>query len=125
MAMLEAGAQGYVLKGAPSEELVRAIQAVHQGQKYLSAGVTAAVVEKSIEGSGEQKATAVMILGKREREVLQLLAEGRRSKDIAERLGVTVSTIEAHRRNIMRKLGLHSVADLTKYAIREGLTHLE
>jgi len=118
--MLEAGATGYVAKSAGSEELLRGIRAVAQGETYLYAEAAAAIVDSMRKQSlqGKQSET----LGRREREVLQLLAGGKTSVQIAGALGIAAGTVEVHRRNIMRKLDLHNVAELTKYAIREGLT---
>jgi DNA-binding NarL/FixJ family response regulator len=118
--MLEAGATGYVVKSAGSEELLRGVRAVAQGETYLYAEAAAAIVDSMRKQSlqGRQSET----LGRREREVLQLLAGGKTSVQIAEALGIATGTVEVHRRNIMRKLDLHNVAELTKYAIREGLT---
>ena len=118
--MLEAGATGYVAKSAGSEELLHGIRAVAQGETYLYAGAAAAIVDSVRKQSlqGRQGET----LGRREREVLQLLASGKTSVQIAGTLGIAAGTVEVHRRNIVRKLDLHNVAELTKYAIREGLT---
>jgi two-component system NarL family response regulator len=121
-AMLEAGACGYVLKANAYDDLRRALDAARRGRSYLCADVTESVVGASLRGAG---ATPVAQLSGREREVLQLLAEGLSSPEISQRLFIATSTVETHRRNIMRRLGIHSVADLTKYAIREGLTSLE
>ena len=115
-AMLEAGAAGYLLKNAASDELVRAIRAVADGKIYVSQGL-----DVGARGGGPQSTE----LTSREREVVQLLAEGRTSRDAATHLGVATSTVETHRRQIMAKLGIHSVAELTKYAIRQGLTSIE
>ncbi|MBA3997607.1 MAG: DNA-binding response regulator [Candidatus Accumulibacter sp.] len=120
--MLDAGACGYVVKSAGRDELLRAIRAVAQGRTYLCPEISAVVIDtvrsgkKSIDKNGDIR------LGRREREVLQLLAEGCTSPIIASRLHIATSTVEVHRRNIMRKLDLHSVAELTKYAVRNGLT---
>lgn len=119
--MLEAGARGYLIKASAGEELPRAIRAVAQGQTYLCPEVAASIVEAARDRSSKAGSTGAK-LGRREREVLGLLAEGRISSEIAHRMHIAESTVEAHRRNIMRKLDLHSVAELTKYAIREGLT---
>jgi DNA-binding NarL/FixJ family response regulator len=124
-AMLDAGASGYVLKANAYDDLRRALDAVRRGRSYLCADVTDAVVGAARHGAGSAVPNARPPLSGREREVLQLLAEGLSSPEISERLYVATSTIETHRRNIARKLGIHSVADLTKYAIREGLTSLE
>ena len=118
--MLNSGAAGYVSKSAAGRELVQAIRAVAQGGCYLSAELAGAVVEGIRDNRAGGNATRP--LGPREREVLQLIAEGHRSPAIAARLFISVATVEAHRRNIMRKLDLHTMAELTKFAIREGLT---
>lgn len=117
--MLEAGARGYVDKSAGSEELLRGIRAVAQGETYLYAEAAAALVD-SLRNQSTQRRRAEP-LGRREREVLQLLAGGKTSAQIAQALHIATGTVEVHRRNIMRKLDLHNVADLTRYAIREGL----
>lgn len=122
-AILEAGACGYVLKANAYDDLRRAVDAARKGKTYLCADVTEAVIGASLRGTGADSGRAS--LSPREREVLQLLAEGLSSPDIGSRLFVATNTVETHRRNIMRKLGIHSVADLTKYAIREGLTPLD
>ena len=122
-AMLNAGASGYVLKANAYDDLRRALDAARRGKTYLCADVTESVVATSLRGGGTDNVRT--LLSVREREVLQLLAEGLSSPEIGRRLFVATSTVETHRRNVMRKLGIHSVADLTKYAIREGLTSLE
>lgn len=120
--MLEAGARGYIAKSAGSDELLRGIRAVAAGESYLYAEAAAAVVDslrkRSLQGKRSQT------LGRREREVLQFLASGKTSAQIAEELHIATGTVEVHRRNIMRKLGLHNVVELTKYAIREGLSSI-
>lgn len=123
-AMLDAGACGYVLKANAYDDLRRALAAAQKGRSYLCPDVTEAVVGSRRRAEGAA-APARAPLSSREREVLQLLAEGLSSPEIGKRLYVATSTVETHRRNVMRKLGIHSVADLTKYAIREGLTSLE
>jgi len=122
-AILDAGASGYILKANAYDDLRRAFEAVLHGRKYLCAEVTDGVVDAA--GRAPRDASAYEILGPREREVLQLLAEGLTSSEIAERLSVATSTVDTHRRNLMRKLDLHNVADLTRFAIREGLTPLD
>lgn len=122
-AMLEAGAHGYVAKATASSELLSAIRKVRQGLKYLSSDVTEAVVDGYLHRPLEDD-SAMSKLGGREREVLQLIAEGLTSGEIAARLHLSTNTVDTHRRNIMKKLDLHSIADLTKYAIREGLTDI-
>ena len=123
--MLDAGAVGYVLKESASEELLHAIEIVSGGNAYLSPRITDVVLDRMSGKPGASAGSAYAVLGAREREVLQLLAEGRTSPQIAELLSITTRTVETHRRNIMRKLDIHSVALLTKYAVREGLTPLE
>ncbi len=123
--MLQAGASAYVLKEAASDDLLRAVRTVSQGLTYLSPEIAGIVVDGCVSPSIPEEPSAYSLLATREREVLQLIAEGRTSKQIANQLGITVHTVESHRRNISKKLDLHSVAELTKYAIREGLTSLE
>ena len=123
--MLSAGASGYLLKDCAFEELVRAIRAVASGQTYLSPGVAGAVVQDYVNRLAASDQPAPSVLSPREREVLQLVAEGWATKEIAAQLHVSVKTIETHRRQIMDKLGVGSVAELTKQAIRMGLTSLE
>jgi two-component system, NarL family, response regulator NreC len=122
LGMLEAGASGYLLKSAAGAELVRAIDEVHHGRQYLSPEITGVVVGNYVRRQFPTDRSAYSDLGEREREVLQLLAEGLSSKEAAARMKIAPATAETHRRNIMRKLNLHSIAELTKYAIREGLT---
>ncbi len=124
--MLRAGASGYVLKKRAYEELVRAIREVMQGGKYLGADIARGVVDDYIELSTSVGASSAFVaLTAREREVLQQIAEGKTTKETAGDLGVSVKTVETHRRNIIEKLHLHSVAELTKYAIREGVTSID
>lgn len=118
--MLKAGAHGYVVKSAGAGELVSAIRAVAGGRSFLSPEATQ-VMLRHIRPDDGDIAPPPSVLGKREREVLSLLASGMRSAEIAASLGITVGTVEVHRRNIKRKLGLNCTADLTRYAIHEGL----
>ncbi len=122
--MLEAGAQGYLLKDCAAEELADAIRTVVGGRVYLSPSVSGQVVEALRQRNLEQAGPAAR-LTPREREVLQLLAEGHATRRIAQRLHLSVKTVETHRRQLMEKLDLHSVADLTRYALREGITTLD
>lgn len=115
---LEAGATGYVNKAAGRDELLQGIRALAEGKPYLCQEIAAMLVKNP---SGNDEFGEEAKLGRREIEVLQLLVDGHTSARIAERLHIATSTVEVHRRNIMRKLNLHSVAELTKYAIREGL----
>jgi DNA-binding NarL/FixJ family response regulator len=122
---LRAGALGYVPKDCEISELSAAIRAVFRGQLYLSPLLAGRIVRDYLAMMGDRADSAFSVLSAREREVLQMLAEGRSAKDIASALGVSIKTVETHRKNIMDKLDIHSVAELTKYAIREGITHLE
>jgi two-component system, NarL family, response regulator NreC len=123
--MFEAGASGYVLKEGAFEELARAIRAVASGQAFVSPGITEILIEDCVRLKSSKSASAgTPALSSREREVLQLLAEGKSTKEIATVLRVATKTVETHRRQVMLKLQLNSVAELTKYAIREGLTSL-
>jgi DNA-binding NarL/FixJ family response regulator len=124
--MLKAGASAYVLKSRAYDDLVRAIREVMKGKKYLSPEIAQGVVDEYVELSSSTSVNpAFIVLTDREREALQLIAEGRSTKVVADALNVSVKTVETHRRNIMEKLNLHSVAELTKYAIREGITSVD
>jgi len=123
--MLEAGASGYLLKDCAFEELVRAIRSVVSHQTYLSPKIAGIVVNRYIGKSPRTESSVFTNLTQREREVLQVLSEGMTTKEIAFHLNVSVKTVETHRRNIMEKLNIHSISELVKYAIREGLTSLE
>ena len=120
--MLDAGALGYVTKAAAGDELLRAIKAVQLGKRYLCPEATTSMARAFPDKNDMPASPGTAALGPRERQVLQLVAEGHTSIQIAEHLQMAPSTVDVHRRNIMRKLNLHSVADLTKYAIRHGLT---
>jgi DNA-binding NarL/FixJ family response regulator len=123
--MLKAGARGYLVKTCAMGELVGAIRAVYAGETYLSSKVAGAVVSQAV-GQREPDADQTGApLSPREREVLALLVDGKSSKEIARDLHVTARTVDLHRQNIMKKLELYSVAELTKYAIRQGLTDLD
>ncbi len=123
--MLSAGASGYLLKHSALEELGKAIEAVTNNQTYLSPKITGTVVKDYLRCIEDKDSSALPALTTREREVLQLFAEGKTTKQIASRLHVSISTVESHRKQIMDKLNLHSIAELTKYAISEGLTSLD
>jgi two-component system NarL family response regulator len=123
--MLEAGACCYVLKIAAHDELLRAVRAASLGQTYLSPEIAGLVVERATGDSPGAETSAYSSLGAREREVLQLVAEGKTSGETAKQMHISIKTVETHRRNIAQKLGLHGTAELTKYASREGLTSLE
>ncbi|MGD2079524.1 MAG: response regulator transcription factor [Nitrospirota bacterium] len=122
--MLKAGAWGYLLKDSAFEDLVVAIRAVMQNKRYLSPDIAGIVVEDFVSPSRQMDSSAYSLLSGREREVLQLMAEGKTTRQIAEKLNVSIKTVETHRMKIMDKLDIRSLAELTKYAIREGLTQL-
>jgi two-component system NarL family response regulator len=113
---MKAGAHAYVVKSAGIEELLRAIRAVLAGHRFLSPEVTCGMVPQAT-----LESPPTSLLTAREKEVLRLIASGRRSAEIAASLGISAATVEVHRRNIRKKLRLNSVADLTRYAIRQGI----
>jgi len=125
LGMLEAGASGYLMKDCAFDELAKAVRSVATGQTYLSPSIADVLVKGYLDRVNEKVSVARSPLTEREREILQLLAEGQSSKEIAAHLGVSVKTVETHRRNMMQKLNMRSVAELTKYAIREGLISVE
>ena len=122
--MLKAGATAYLLKQCAVDELLAAIKTVLKNQTYLSPCISGVVVDHFVRNTSKSASTAFSRLSDREREVLQLITEGKTSKEIASQLNLSIKTVEAHRMNIMDKLDIHTVAELTKYAIREGLTSL-
>jgi len=122
--MLKAGASAYLLKDCAFEELITAIRTIMKGKIYLSPGIAGVVIEDYIRKGLKPDSSVFSVLSDREREVLQLMAEGKTTKEVAAHLNVSVKTVETHRTNIMTKLDIHSIAELTKYAIREGLTTL-
>jgi len=119
--MFKAGASGYLLKNCDFEELADAVRIVAGGKTYISPSISDVVIQDYVHGSVEED-SAFSVLTRREREVLQLLAEGKTTKQAALRLYISPKTVEAHRLNIMNKLNMDSIAELTKYAIQEGLT---
>ena len=125
MNMFKSGALGYLLKDCALEELVKAIRTVMRQKTYISPGLSDILIKDLANHWGSPPISAYAVLTAREREVLQLMAEGKTTLQIAGSLGVSSKTVEAHRKQIMNKLGLHSVAELTKYAIRQGLTSLD
>ena len=119
---LHAGADGYVLKDATRDELMMAIQSVLKGKTYLSPGVSGRVIEGYLEGKESQMPPSTLgLLSQREREVLKLIAEGYKNKEIATDLCISLKTVEKHRANLMKELDLHNAAALTAYAIEQGL----
>ncbi len=120
--MLEVGASGYVPKGCSFQELCMAIRAVAKGQTYLSPAIAGDVLGILLPPSSPAEQTA---LTPRQREVLQLLAEGKCAKEISVLLGISPKTVSSHRRHIMAKLGIRSLAGLVRYAIQHGIASLE
>ena len=120
--VLQAGADGYILKDASSTELIMAIKSVLRGDRFLSPSVSHMVIEGYLEGRTTfETSSPWATLTKREREILKLIAEGHKNKEIADYLCISVKTVEKHRANLMRKLDLHSAAALTAYAMERGL----
>jgi len=122
---LRAGARGYLLKDGGFAELLDAVTAVQSGRIFLSAAVSDQVIRDYVSLADADEGSAFSVLSAREREVLQLLAEGLATKEIAARLNLSAKTVESHRKAVMDKLEIRSIAELTKYAIREGLTPLD
>lgn len=120
---LQSGAMGYVLKDAPVDELVKAVETVYNGEAYYSAEIARIALQQFVRGPGEGPNPSM--LTNREREVLIQIADGMSNKEIATRLGVGVRTVETHRERIMRKLDIHTIAGLTKFAIAKGLISLK
>jgi len=118
--VLRAGAAGYIVKNSASSDLLQAIDAVRAGSSYLSPAITQQVVD-AIARPGDSSPSGVAMLTDREREVLQLIAEGLSSKEIAGMLGVSLKTVDSHRSNLMEKLDIHKVSGLVRFAIRAGL----
>lgn len=124
--ILKSGAHGYLLKDCVTEELIRAIEAVRNGERYLCSKVAGVIIDNYIDGQvpGGRRASLNSLTAK-ERELLQLLVEGLYTKEIARMLHLSIKTIDGRRRDIMNKLEMNSLAELTKFAIREGVTSLE
>ena len=118
---LRAGASGYLLKDADAGELERAIRAVARGERYLTPSVSHHVIERFVRAERGEGVSEAEVLSPRQREVLQLIAEGRSTREIAERLHLSVKTIETHRAQLMQRLEIFDVAGLTRYALRIGL----
>ena len=121
---LNAGASGYLTKSCSFEELVNAIRAVSDNKKYLSPEVSGIVIEESLNKSKKVNGSIFSLLTLREREVLQLLAEGKTVKEIAFELTVSIKTVHTHRTKVMKKLKINNISSLIKYAIQEGLISL-
>jgi len=124
--VIQAGASGYVLKRVATEDLVQAIREVHSGASFLYPPIAAKLIDDYRRVvRGDTPTDTVGVLTPREQEVLRLIAEGNTNQDIADILGLSRKTVESHRGNIMRKLQLHDVTDLVKYAIRKGVVRLQ
>lgn len=123
--MLRAGAAGYLLKDSAFNELIQAIQVIMRGHSYLTPSLTSAVVRDYVDRLPDRERAPGSTLTGREREVLQLVAEGKTTREIADLLHLSARTVETHRQNIMSKLDKPTLADLIKYALREGLTSLD
>jgi two-component system response regulator NreC len=122
LATLQAGADGYVLKDATQSELVMAIRNVLEGKRYLSPGISDRVIEGYLEGKETIKTSSAWdTLTRREREILKLIAEGYKNKEVADHLCISLKTVEKHRANLMKKLDLHNAAELTAFAMEKGL----
>lgn len=123
--VLKAGANGYVLKDAAFAELATAIRAVAAGETYLPSRVANLLIKEYLQRVPEEVSATYENLSAREREILQLIADGSNAKEIAFAFSVSVKTVENQRHSIMKKLDLYSIAELTKYAVRQGLTSLK
>lgn len=120
--ILRAGALGYVLKDGAFEELALAIRTVMEGKTYLSPSIAGLVVEELVRRTGAPGSPSLGGLTPRERQVLKLLADGMRPREIAQELAISVKTVEVHKQNLMNKLEIHTASELTRFAIREGLS---
>jgi len=120
--MLRAGASGYLLKDCSRSDIVNAVRTVARNKSYLGPDITGIIIEDYVRQSQAEASVDLPELTHKEREILQLIAEGKTSKEIAALLDIAPKTVETHRANIMHKLDLHTVAELTKYAIRHGIT---
>jgi DNA-binding NarL/FixJ family response regulator len=122
--VLAAGARGFLLKSDTGRELVTAVEALQQGRTFLTSKVAQMMVDVYLRPHSETDPSNPCVLTPREREVIQLVAEGKTTKEIATALNLSVKTAETHRTNLMRKLDLHSIADLTLYAVRNGIVQV-
>jgi len=121
---LKAGAKGYLVKDCAAEELQNAIHALAAGESFLCTKIAQVVISDYIQRNNEESAVTETVLSRREQEILRMVSDGSNTKEIAFTLECSVKTVEVHRMNIMKKLNLYSVAELTKYAVREGLTSI-
>lgn len=122
LAALKAGANGYVLKEAKHSEFMMAIRHVLDGKYYLSPGVSEIIIGGYLDGQKKEKSSSTWdTLTKREREIIKLIAEGHKNREVADALCISVKTVEKHRANLMRKLNLHNAVELTVFAVKKGL----
>jgi len=122
--VLEAGARGYVTKADTSRDLVLAIEALRRGKTFFTSRVDQLVLGAFLQDNSPKKRISTDRLTSRQREIVQLLSEGKTSKEVAALLTLSVKTVETHRANIMRRLGCHSISDLVVYAIRNEIIHV-
>lgn len=122
---LQAGASGYLVKQTAPTDLIMAIRAIHRGDSFLSPAISKAVIDEYVRGGEAVGKGAASPLTEREREILQLIVEGFSNQEIGQQLHISVKTVGVHRLNLMQKLDLHNLADLTKYAIRTGMIGLD
>lgn len=123
--IIQSGAQGFVLKDAPGSDIMRAIESVNNGESFFSPSISQIVLNQYLSESGVQEPEGAAKLTNRERQVLAMIAEGQSNKEMADKLGVGVRTVETHRERMMSKLDIHTVAGLTKFAIANGIVNLE
>lgn len=123
--IIQSGAQGYVLKDAPPADLLRAIESVDHNEPFFSPDINQIVLNQYLAETGAEQAPTAAKLTNRERQVLAMIAEGQSDKEMADKMGVGVRTVETHRERMMAKLKIHSVAGLTKFAIANGIVSLE
>lgn len=123
--MLQAGATGYVVKRAPAEDVITAVKRAHQGEAVLHPSVAKLLIKDYLARVAKGEETSFDTLSEREREILKLIAEGKTNREIADTLFLSIKTVQAHRANLMRKLGMHDRTELVKYAIRKGIIGLD
>lgn len=123
--MLQAGATGYVVKRAPAEDVIAAVKRAHQGEAVLHPSVAKLVIKDYLARVAKGEESSFDTLSEREREILKLIAEGLTNREIADKLFLSIKTVQAHRANLMRKLGMHDRTELVKYAIRKGIIGLD
>ncbi len=119
--IIQAGAQGYILKDSPPADLLKAIETVYRGEHYFSPTIAQMLVKELRESTRPARKKSGSLLSEREEEVLELIAQGFTNREVADRLSISVRTAEFHRDALMKKLNLHTVAELTAYAMREGI----